>query len=614
MRKNIKFHIKTKHRRGRRTNAKSFSKSIRFLGVNAAGIRSKLFTFKKVLNDLKPSVFFIEETKLKDTGRIKLENYVIFEKPRRTQNNGGGVAIGCKKELNPVWVKEGQNDVEALSVNISVKNMKIRCCVAYGCQENVANDKKDDFWTYLDEEVSEAKESGAGLIIQFDGNLWAGDKLVPNDPRNQNKNGKLFEKFLLRNPQLTVVNSLELCEGLITRKRVKNESIEESVLDFFIVCNLVLPHVKRMIIDEDKKHVLTNYEQVKRGGKAADTDHNTLYMDVDLKILTTKPVRREIWNFKNKESQETFKKETSETADFTNCFRNELNLEKQVQNWKNILFSKCNKVFKKVRITNKRSTEILNPEVSNLINSRNKLSKYKENYEEVKLLNEKISDIEAEINRNKILRNFQEMSQNPENINLGSVWKLLKRMWPKCGDSLPTAKINYKGKVISAPLALKKLLEKEYKNRLRTRPLRSDLSFLSEEKQRIFEMKMKLAESNRSEKWTMSDLDLALRNLKNNKSRDPEGLVNEIFKKDVIGSDLKNSMLFMFNKIKEEKIIPKFMNKTNITTVPKKGSRLKLENERGIFRVSVLRNILMRLIYNQKYSEIDSNISDCQMG
>ena len=47
------------------------------------------------------------------------------------------------------------------------------------------------------------------------------------------------------------------------------------------------------------------------------------------------------------------------------------------------------------------------------------------------------------------------------------------------------------------------------------------------------------------------------------------------------------------------------MNKTYITTIPKKGSRLKLENERGIFRVSVIRNILMRLIYNQNYHKID---------
>jgi hypothetical protein len=33
------------------------------------------------------------------------------------------------------------------------------------------------------------------------------------------------------------------------------------------------------------------------------------------------------------------------------------------------------------------------------------------------------------------------------------------------------------------------------------------------------------------------------------------------------------------------------------------------ENDRGIFRVSVLRYILMRLIYNDKYPEIDSKIS-----
>ena len=70
--------------------------------------------------------------------------------------------------------------------------MKIRCCVAYGCQESDTIDKKEEFWRYLDEEVDEAAKEGAGLIIQFDGNLWAVDGLVPGDPRQQNKNGKLF--------------------------------------------------------------------------------------------------------------------------------------------------------------------------------------------------------------------------------------------------------------------------------------------------------------------------------------------------------------------------------------------------------------------------------------
>ena len=63
-----------------------------------------------------------------------------------------------------------------------------------------------------------------------------------------------------------------------------------------------------------------------------------------------------------------------------------------------------------------------------------------------------------------------------------------------------------------------------------------------------------------------------------------------------------------------EKMISKFMNFANVTTVPKKGSRIEPKNERGIFRVPVVRSILMRMIYDMKYSIIDRNMSDCQMG
>ena len=83
---------------------------------------------------------------------------------------------------------------------------------------------------------------------------------------------------------------------------------------------------------------------------------------------------------------------------------------------------------------------------------------------------------------------------------------------------------------------------------------------------------------------------------------------------NIIPPCLKESLLIMFNKIKNEKFIPNFMNIANITTVPKKGSCLELTNERGIFRVSVIRNILMNLLYESKYSKIDKNISECQMG
>ena len=125
---------------------------------------------------------------------------------------------------------------------------------------------------------------------------------------------------------------------------------------------------------------------------------------------------------------------------------------------------------------------------------------------------------------------------------------------------------------------------------------------------------MKLAESNSSPDWNMKDLERALRNLKNNKSRDFEGYINEIFKVNIIGDDLKKSLLVMLNNLKIKKIIPIFMNFTNVTTVHKKGSRIEPKNERGIFRVELVRSILMRLIYNMKYPVMNRNMSDCQMG
>ena len=186
LRKQIKINIKKykfKGRRGRRKSRKLFVKSLRLLGVNSAGLRPKLKTFKKIINDLKPSIFFIEETKYQDAGKLKLENYSVFELVRQSRDGGGGLALGCLRELHPAWVREGGDHVEALSVEVHLKHLNIRCCVAYGNQENDLVERKDAFWTYLDEEVQFADQAASGFILHFDGNLWAGKDIIPGDPR-----------------------------------------------------------------------------------------------------------------------------------------------------------------------------------------------------------------------------------------------------------------------------------------------------------------------------------------------------------------------------------------------------------------------------------------------
>ena len=131
---------------------------------------------------------------------------------------------------------------------------------------------------------------------------------------------------------------------------------------------------------------------------------------------------------------------------------------------------------------------------------------------------------------------------------------------------------------------------------------------------KLIQMKLKLSEQTKSIPFQMSDLDQVLNNLKSGKSRDPLGISRDVFKPSNIGTDLKESLLQLCNKIKEEGVIPDFMCRATITTIPKKGPRTELKNERGIFLVNSVRGILMRMLFNSESNMIDSNMSDSNIG
>ena len=71
----------------------------------------------------------------------------------------------------------------------------------------------------------------------------------------------MFELFLNQN-KLICVNTLPLTQGLITRSRKLINEVKQSTIDFYVVCERVLPHVTCMTIGNGNNHILTNYFNV----------------------------------------------------------------------------------------------------------------------------------------------------------------------------------------------------------------------------------------------------------------------------------------------------------------------------------------------------------------
>ena len=113
----------------------------------------------------------------------------------------------------------------------------------------------------------------------------------------------------------------------------------------------------------------------------------------------------------------------------------------------------------------------------------------------------------------------------------------------------------------------------------------------------------------------MEQLETVLKHLKKNISQDPFGFPNEIFHIDVAGDDLKKAIIIMMNRIKFEQIFPEVLEICNISSIYKlKGRRNDFDSYRGIFRVTIFRSILDKLIYNDEYQTIDANLSDSNVG
>ena len=556
------------------------------LGANAAGLLNKLESFYRNISIFNPGVIFIQESKARRKGKIKLNNYTIFEKIRK-QNNGGGLLTAVHSSLKPVSISDDDDDEEILVVEANINNSMVRLINGYGPQENLPENSRKLFFDQLDLEVKKAKIAGALVCIEMDSNAKLGPTIIPGDPKPKSENGKLLEKVINDN-ELIVVNAKPICNGVITRHRKTINNEEDSVIDHFIVCKGMFKLVQKMTIDEAGKNSLTKFTN-KSGDKTGtkESDHRTIVIELNLDWNPNYPCDRlELFDYKNSKNFEKFIEITENNKNLENCFDvNNEDLEKSSKRWLKMLKNIIKMSFTKIRVTKNKTSpelevlfkkkEILKTKIAGIENIENIIEKAKL-YEDLDSVNTSIEQFCSEKNKALVDEYIGRHNDVIEGFSQAKTWKLKKKLSPKNTIEPPAAKKDEHGNLVTDREALGDLYLQTYKQRLQPNPISEKYGELKTLKEYLFEIEMKLSKSRISKFWSIKDLNKALKSFKNNKARDEHGHIYELFKYG--GTSLKLSHLKLFNLVKQQQIYPSIFQQSNISSFwKKKGEKSDLK-------------------------------------
>ena len=315
-------------------------------------------------------------------------------------------------------------------------------------------------------------------------------------------------------------------------------------------------------------------------------------------------------------------KMTDEDSSLLECFDSkDNNFRSQCDKWLsnlNVIIKKC---FQRIRIRKHRKNNTLNV----LHSKKEQLKSDIQNgvfEDEDEIINarakidELIEEIEEEItnqNLKTINKNASSVEDSDGKFNQVNAWKLKNKLVPKENNDAPTAKRDANGNLISDKDLLEDLYCEFYSQRMKPNPIKKELAEMEKHKEYLYQLRLKLADLDETPDWTMDELNKVLKSLKNNKARDIFGHTYELYKHG--GKFLKESLLRMFNQIKNSKEYPKIFTFSCITSIYKgKGSKLDLSNTRGIYNLVKARSILDKMVYNSNYETLDNNMSPSNIG
>ena len=585
--------------------------TLNILSTNAASLKHKEEDLKRKVSYFKSGIFSIQETQFRRKGCFKMDQYIIFEAIRKGKQ-GGGSMLGVHVGLEPVLVRECNDTFEMITVEVKVGNRKLRIITGYGPQENWNEEEKMPFFTALEEEIAAAEFEGKEVIITMDANSKLGPEYIEGDPHPMSGNGKLLEQILIRHA-LVVVNGLkDKRKGVITRQKTTENGIEKSVIDMVLTSSKLAEHIEAIHIDEERQNVLRKNMKVGGVTRTTESDHNIIITTLNVTWCKRKNPVMEMFNYKNTEAQKKFKEVTTKTDELTKI----VNMNKPIEVITNKFIKRLkgfvHECFKKVKIVDKPDEKLEDMYHKRRV-LRNKTDE--KSKEELENLDEKLAEMYSEKMVKTILSEVKGMSKSEEGgVNTGKLWKLKKKLMPRNHEP-PTAMINKDGELLTDKGDIIDEAVSHYKNVFKEKEIDPEYKDYQKEREELCKKRLQETKLNKTKEWTVAEVTNVLKNLKTGKSKDPYDIPNELLKPNVAGDNLIEAITMLMNKLKNDLIVPDNINVCNVTNLYKnKGERTHYDSYRGIFRTTVLRNILEKLLHNDEYKGIDNNLTDCNVG
>ena len=593
--------------------------TITILSANANSLKNKITSLKFDIAQLHPHIIAIQETKIKRKSQIGLKGYEIY--PTFRGDNGGGVMIACLSSLDPVLIFEGEAECEVLVVQVTLKSKPLRIIAGYGPQECAPRTVRETYRNTIEEQVECAYLAGCMVLIAEDANAKLGQELIENDPHTMSENGRLLADMINRQ-NLFLINSSDRCEGgpITWRRTVTSKEPEASCIDFIMTSMDLAKELDSALIDSDQLYTLTKYTTTKGIPSVKKSDHYTLIANFSVQWTEKKEERVEFFKLRDDQGLAKFNLVTSKSKALLQCVQPSIPLEDACSNWYKEIKKMMYRCFKKIRVTNKPPKKSVDYPIYQLMENNKILKKLLPSAAQLckQTLIADIKHNEAKIavlqgdKCKELIKDATKDFHTDGTFNQNAVWKVKKRLFPKISDA-PFAIYNSNDQLVTSSADILAVMKEEFANRLRNREISPEYSELKEIKEYLCTLRLELTKQCNFHPWSMKELKVAISRLKNNKCHDPHGHINELYKE--LGIDGLESLLLLLNRIKMELIVPNDLKLSNVSTIYKgKGSKKKVVNLRGIFKLPIIRNILDKLIHIQDCDVINSNMGQFQVG